>query len=128
MPRLAAPPMTSDSRASDVKAASEVEIDDTTVLLGITGPRSERLKILERELGLEVGLRGNTIFLRGTAENVALAERFLAEAATLLKQGVAVAAHDVGRALRMLRNEPHVSLRDVFDDVVTLGSGRRPIG
>jgi phosphate starvation-inducible PhoH-like protein len=118
----------SDTQTTDVKATSEVEIDDTTVLLGITGPRSERLKVIERELGLEVGLRGNTIFLRGQAQNVALAERFLSEAAGLLKQGIAVAAHDVGRALRMLQNEPHVSLRDAFDDVVTLGSGRRPIG
>ncbi len=123
MPRLV-----SSAEGPDVKAASEIEIDDNAVLLGLTGPRSERLKVLERELGIEVGLRGNTIFLRGFADRVALAERFLAEAATLLRQGVEVAAHDVGRALRMLRDEPHVSLRDVFDDVVTLGSGRRPIG
>ena len=125
MPRIASE---SDTQTSDVKATSEVEIDDTTVLLGITGPRSERLKVLERELGLEVGLRGNTIFLRGQAQKVALAERFLSEAAALLKQGVSVAAHDVGRAVRMLESEPTASLRDAFDDAVTLGSGRRPIG
>jgi len=41
---------------------SEVEIDDTSVLLGLTGPRGERLKALERELSIECGLRGNTIY------------------------------------------------------------------
>jgi phosphate starvation-inducible PhoH-like protein len=115
-------------QGTDVKATSELEIDDTHVLMGLCGPRNERLKVIERELGLEVGLRGHTIFLRGTAETVAVAERFLAEAATLLKQGVRVENNDVGRALRMLQSEPHVRLRDMFDDVVTLGSGRRPIG
>jgi phosphate starvation-inducible PhoH-like protein len=126
MPRSAPEP---DPRsAADVKATSEVEIEDTGVLLGLTGPHAERLKVLEREIGIECGLRGNTIFLRGRAESVALAERFLAEAAQLLREGVQVGAHDVGRALRALQAEPHVSLRDMFDDVVTLGSGRRPIG
>jgi phosphate starvation-inducible PhoH-like protein len=117
-----------ESPGSDVKATSEIEIDDTNVLMGLCGPRNERLKVLERELSLEVGLRGHTIFLRGGASNVAVAERFLAEAASLLKQGVRVENPDVGRAIRMLQAEPHVRLRDMFDDVVTVGSGRKPIG
>src|SRR5579863_3936349 len=132
MPRLvpeSEPPLEEKERAArGVKATSEVEIDDTGVLLGLTGTRGERLKILERELLLECGQRGNTIFLRGAAESVALAERFLAEAAQLLRGGVQIGGHDVARALRMLQSEPHVSLRDMFDDTVSLGSGRRPIG
>jgi phosphate starvation-inducible protein PhoH and related proteins len=111
-----------------VQSSSEVEVDDNSVLLALSGARNERLKILEREVGIEIGLRGNRIFLHGPAESVALAERFLAETAVLLKQGVQVAAADIARALRMLRDEPHVSLRDVFDDVVTVGAGRRPVG
>jgi phosphate starvation-inducible PhoH-like protein len=110
---------------------SEVEIDDTTVLMGLSGPRNERLKVIERELGIECSLRGSTIFLRGAAESVAVAERYFTEAATLLRQGVPIAAHDVGRALRLLQSDPELSLRDGFDDVVTVvtsGAGRRPVG
>ena len=29
--------------------------------------------------------------------------------------------HDIGRALRLLQSEPHVQLRDMFGDVVSLG-------
>jgi phosphate starvation-inducible PhoH-like protein len=111
-----------------VKATSELEVDDADVLLALCGPRNERLKILEREARVEAGLRGHRIFLQGDAENVALAERFLAETAALLKQGVTVASGDIARAMRMLRSEPHVRLRDMFDDVVTVGSGHKPIG
>jgi phosphate starvation-inducible PhoH-like protein len=113
---------------TDVKATSELEVDDADVLLAICGVRNERLKILERESGCEVGVRGHKILLRGGAEDVALVERFLAETAALLKQGISIADGDVSRAVRALRKEPHVRLRDMFDDVVTVGSGRKPIG
>jgi phosphate starvation-inducible PhoH-like protein len=111
-----------------VQSSSELEVDDTRVLLGLAGPRNERLKILEQEAGVTVGLRGNKILLEGDAENVALAERFLAETAGLLRQGVDVQASDIARAVRMLRSEPHVQLREMFDDAVPVGGGRRPVG
>jgi phosphate starvation-inducible PhoH-like protein len=125
MPRSAPRPKPTDEA---VKASSELEIDESSVLVMLCGPRNERLAILEREVNIEAGLRGNTIFLHGAAEDVALAERFLAEAAVLAKQGVTLAAADIARALRVLRSEPHVRLRDMFDDVVTVGAGRKPIG
>jgi phosphate starvation-inducible PhoH-like protein len=35
---------------------------------------------------------------------------------------------DVGRAMRSLRDTPEAKLSDMFDDRVTLGTGRRPVG
>jgi phosphate starvation-inducible PhoH-like protein len=125
MPRPVEQPHGSTDR---VQAVSELEVDDAHVLLALAGPQNDKLKILEREANVTVGLRGNKIFLEGDAQNVALAERFLAETAVLLKQGVEVRSNDVARALRALRSEPHVQLRDMFDDVVPLGGGRRPVG
>jgi phosphate starvation-inducible protein PhoH and related proteins len=111
-----------------VKISSSLEVDDARVLFALAGRDGEKLKILEREAGISVGMRGNAILLEGPADEVALAERFLAETATLVGQGVDVHPSDVARALRILRNEPHVSLRDMFDDAVPLGAGRRPVG
>jgi phosphate starvation-inducible protein PhoH and related proteins len=111
-----------------VQASSELEVDDTRILLALAGPRNERLKILEREARVTVGLRGNRILLEGDAANVALAERFLAETAALLRQGVNVQTNDIARALRVLRSEPHVQLRDMFDDAVPIGGGRGAVG
>ena len=48
------------------KASSELEVEDTRVLLALAGPRNERLKILEREASVAVGLRGNKILLGAT--------------------------------------------------------------
>ncbi|HXX69582.1 MAG TPA: PhoH family protein [Polyangiaceae bacterium] len=111
-----------------VRATSEVEVDDSQVLLGLAGARNENLKVLEREAKVSVGLRGNKVLLEGDAEDVALAERFLAEAAMLLRDGVDLQTNDIGRALDLLRGEPTVRLRDVFNDIVPLGRGKRPVG
>ncbi|HEY1692211.1 MAG TPA: PhoH family protein [Polyangiaceae bacterium] len=125
MPHPASPPTRA---AGSVLASSELEVQDSRVLLALAGPRNERLKALEREAGVSVNLRGSTILLEGEAAAVALTERFLAETAALLKDGVRVDPADVGRALRALRDEPHVNLRDMFDDEVSLGTGRKGIG
>jgi phosphate starvation-inducible PhoH-like protein len=125
MPRPADQPRGS---AKNVRASSELEVEDTEVLRALAGQDSEKLKALARETGVSVGLRGNTILLEGNAVDVALAERFLAETALLLRQGVDVASSDFARAIRALESEPHVQLRDMFDDAVQLGAGRRPVG
>src|SRR3984885_13043702 len=111
-----------------VRATSELEVDDARVLVALAGPRNDKLKALERELGVSMGLRGNTILLEGEAEGVALAERFLAEAAVLVRQGVDLQTADIPRAVHLLRTEPQIRLRDVFDESVALGAGRRPVG
>src|SRR4051794_7930314 len=56
-----------------------VDVDDTSLLLALTGPQSELLKLIARETGAEVGQRGNSILLSGQSAQVDLAERFLAE-------------------------------------------------
>jgi phosphate starvation-inducible PhoH-like protein len=41
---------------------------------------------------------------------------------------VQVGTADIGRALHALKSEPQVQLRDLFDDQVSLGVGRRAVG
>jgi phosphate starvation-inducible PhoH-like protein len=107
--------------------SAEVEVSDTAVLLALSGPHNELLKVLGEETGVGVGLRGNSILLAGDAERVALAERFLAEAAGLLKSGAELDANDYIRGLRTLRSDPTLRLRDLFDEVVLITPRHRPI-
>ncbi|MGH7440696.1 MAG: PhoH family protein, partial [Polyangiaceae bacterium] len=111
-----------------VKASSELEVDDARVLIALAGPNNEKLKALERAAGVTVGTRGHKILLEGSAADVALAERFLVEVVALAREGVDVHPNDIERALRALQSEPHVTLRDMFDEVLSLAPGRRPVG
>jgi phosphate starvation-inducible PhoH-like protein len=123
MPRSSEPP-----QKAKVIATSELEVDDTRVLLALAGANNDRLRVIEREAGVAVGLRGNRLLLEGDAEGVALAERLLAEMMALLREGVEVRTDDIPRALDALRAAPRQTLRDLFDDAVPLGRGRRPVG
>ena len=112
---------------SGVGVSAEVEIHDTSVLLALAGPRSERLRVIGDEAGVEIGMRGNSILLAGDVESVALAERFLGEAVALLRSGTELGTADYVRGLRTLRSDPQVRLRDLYDDVVLVTPRHRAI-
>ncbi len=112
---------------SGVGVNAEVEVPDTAVLLALSGPNNELLKVLGEETGVGVGLRGNSILLAGELERVALAERFLGEAAPIIRGGTELDANDFIRGLRTLRSDPMLRLRDLFDEVVLVTPRHRPI-
>ncbi|HKQ70594.1 MAG TPA: PhoH family protein [Polyangiaceae bacterium] len=112
---------------SGVGASAELEVADTAVLLALSGPHNELLRVLGEESGVGVGLRGNSILLAGDPERVALAERFLAEAAGLIRSGTELDANDFVRGLRTMRTDPALRLRDLFDEVVLVTPRHKPI-
>src|SRR5262249_32131003 len=113
--------------SSGVGVNAEVEVADTAVLLALSGPNNELLKVLGEETGVGAGLRGNARLLAGERARVALAERFLGDAATLIKSGTEVGANDFILGLRTLRTDPMLRLRDLFDEVVLVTPRHRPI-
>ncbi len=110
-------------------STSEIEIDDASVLLALAGPRNERLRLLEREGGVAIGMRGHTLFVSGEPDDVSPVVRYLAEAAGLIRDGVSVAVEDVPRAVGMLRANPDAHLRDAHAEILTVGGPtRRAVG
>ncbi|MBI4702814.1 MAG: PhoH family protein [Deltaproteobacteria bacterium] len=107
--------------------AAEIELPNGAALLSLTGAGGENLKSLGKHLGLEHGLRGNTVRLSGRAADVALAERFLTQAAELVRDGVTLEGQVQIRAVEALRQEPELHLRDIFGEVVLLSARKRPI-
>ncbi|WP_245678272.1 PhoH family protein [Chondromyces crocatus] len=115
------------SPSQGVRINAEVEVLDRSTLLTLAGPSNEHIRLIARVLGIESGIRGNTIFLAGEADRVALGERCLAEAAQLIRSGVVLEAQDYARGAQALRDEPGVTLRELFEDVVLITPRRRPI-
>lgn len=112
---------------SEVRITADVEVLDASTLIALVGQGNENLKLLSKTLGIESGVRGNVIHLSGDAEKIALAERFLAEAAQLLQGGTALDARDYARGIQALRDDPGTSLEELFEDVVLITARRRPI-
>lgn len=112
---------------SNVRITADVEVLDTQTLIALAGSGNEHLRLLAKTLGVETGVRGNTIRISGDADKVELAERFLTEAAELIQQGSPLDPQDYARGLHALRDDSTTSLRDLFDDVILITARRRPI-
>jgi phosphate starvation-inducible PhoH-like protein len=110
-----------------VSATADVDVDDTGALMRIVGPSGETLRLLGKTLGIDAAVRGNTLRFAGPADRVAVAERFAYEAASLLASGKSLDAADLVRGVQALADDPALSLRDLFEDVVLLNARRRPI-
>src|SRR5262245_219558 len=83
-------------------ASADVQVDDAHLLLALSGPGGEHLRAIEREVGVVVGLRGDTIRLSGARADVDLAERVLADLLALAERGRDLDERDVLRAARTL--------------------------
>jgi phosphate starvation-inducible PhoH-like protein len=128
-PEASKPPSSSvpaDAVTADIVTAN-IEVADPKLLLELTGPSASRLARLERACGLSVGLRGQTIRLRGSASAVALAERALTEMMEVIAGGGTVRDADIGAAVRLLDGHPDVKLRDVFQDIAMASTGGKPV-
>jgi phosphate starvation-inducible PhoH-like protein len=106
---------------------AEVEVTDSGVLLGLSGPGGTRLLAIERECGIRAGLRGNVIRLEGDQAAVSLAERVLMELMRAARDGTSVADTELAGSIRMLRAHPELTLAEVFLPAVVAGTDGRHI-
>ena len=106
---------------------AEVELDETSALMQLTGPGNANLKRLMEHLGVEVGTRGNVLRLGGEQDKVAFAQRFFEQMDELAKEGVRLDSRDHERALHALRENDELHLREIFGEVVLTNARGRPI-
>jgi phosphate starvation-inducible PhoH-like protein len=104
-----------------------LDIENTSVLLALSGPQSRLLGELSRQSGADVNLRGNTILISGQEPDVRLAHRFLKDAAQLVERGVDIGPHDVAHSVRSLRSNPAATLTELLDEIVLVSPKRRPV-
>ncbi|MCA9583174.1 MAG: PhoH family protein, partial [Myxococcales bacterium] len=116
---------TDESSPADDSPSYDFDVEDRGVLLRLTGPGSAHLRLLEKELGVQLGLRGSTIRIQGEADRVALARRVLGELAGVLRRGKDMTELEIVRAARTLEAHPSVKLSELFGDVVVVASRQR---
>ncbi len=121
------PQAESEAPSQSARISTEVEVSDSSLLVSLTGPGGANLKPLERAFGVGVGLRGNTIRLLGPPQNVAMAERAIAELLEMARRGSHLGEREVERSIDTLKRHPDVRLSEMLDDEVTVGTGKRGV-
>jgi phosphate starvation-inducible PhoH-like protein len=105
----------------------EVSFESPGKIQTLYGPGDENLRRIEKELGVELFVRGETVRIRGEERFVDLAYRLLEELYLILQKGFSIYPTDVDCAARMLKRHPGAELKDVFLDVVYLSPTKRRI-
>ena len=85
-------------------AESTIVVPDEHTMLGLLGSRDVLLRQMEQHLAADIHVRGNRITLRGSAADVALAERTIQELLALQESGSQLTPDAVRRAIGMLSN------------------------
>ena len=112
---------------SDTPISDRFEVDNNSVLMLLAGPQSNLLAEVARQSGAEVSLRGNVIHFLGSARDVGLAHRFVADAAELIGKGYELNVSDVASSIRGLRADPDRSLTELLDETIIVNTKRKPI-
>jgi phosphate starvation-inducible PhoH-like protein len=112
-------------RESDV--TQEVVFDDIAVVQQLAGERNGHLQIIEKQLDVRVHLRGNRFTICGDRPQVEIARRLLEELAGLVRAEYPVYPGDIVYGIRILSDNIHRNLKEIFLDRVFVTSSRRVI-
>jgi phosphate starvation-inducible PhoH-like protein len=78
------------------------------------GIHDENLKSIEKALGVQIVSRGDELLVEGEPAQVQKLENIFQQFSELIEGGYQVSAGDLRVALRLLRQDPDVSLKDFF--------------
>lgn len=118
--------MSNETPNPEGEASADVEVSDVDVLMRLAGPNNTHLRVLEDELEVSLGLRGNTIRIVGERDRVAEVVTFLAELAFVMEKK-SLPLQELKRAARTAMDHPGIRIRDLVNDVVLRTSSKRAI-
>jgi phosphate starvation-inducible PhoH-like protein len=111
--------------AVEPSRSARVEFPDNEKVRALTGAHQEHLKLVERRLGVQLGLRGGQIVVTGDEDRRALAEKVLRELYELVDSGYPLYLEDVDQATKLVVQG--VPLQEVFGDTVYVSARHRII-
>jgi phosphate starvation-inducible PhoH-like protein len=127
------PPIDESARAEPIVIAdggptTRVEFQDHRLFHELLGHHDEHVKILERALGVRVGVTGKSVTVSGGDEiQRQLAAKVLTQLYGVLERGFPVFASDVDYAIRIVSSDHNANVRDIFLDTIYIAAHKRVI-
>jgi phosphate starvation-inducible PhoH-like protein len=112
--------------AAEPTKTSRLEFPDNDKVRALCGAHSEHLKLIEKRLGVQLGLRGTQLVLSAQDEGrLRLAEGLLRELYDLVVEGYPLYLEDVDQATKLAGQG--IPLKEVFGDTVFVSARHRII-
>ncbi|MBN2526510.1 MAG: PhoH family protein [Deltaproteobacteria bacterium] len=96
-------------------------------MMKVLGPGSDFIQPISRELGVKIGMRGDTLLFRGEPEAVGSAIKLVDQLTRVCRGHKTLKEADVVRGARILAENPSAQLGSIFNDVIHVTSSRRLI-
>ncbi|SFM41582.1 PhoH family protein [Thermodesulforhabdus norvegica] len=101
--------------------------DDAELIQQLAGERNTNLKLIEKQIGVKLYLRGNQLLMEGSEPQVEVSLRLFDELVDLIKCGYPLYASDIVYASRILSDNIHANLKDIFFDRVFVTSSKKVV-
>jgi len=112
--------------AAEPLHTTRLEFPDNDKVRALCGAHNENLKLVERRLGVQLGLRGGLLVVSASDEpKLRMAEGLVRELYDLVAEGYPLYLEDVDQATKLAAQG--VPLREVFGDTVFVSSRHRVI-
>jgi len=111
----------------DEVSESKVVLADADEVIALAGSQDGNLRLIEREVGAQIGARGNEIRIRGTPEQVTRATELLDELRKLVRLGHPITPGEVEYAARLVGTRGAEAGDVVFSDVVLVRDRGKPV-
>ncbi len=106
------------------RAVARLDFPDNDRVRALCGVHGDHLKLVERRLGVQLGLRGGQLIVAAAEPaKVEQAERLLRELYGLLEEGFPLHLEDVDQATKLAGQG--VALKEVFGDTVFVSARHR---
>ena len=88
---------------------------------------SAHISAIEQNIQVKLNLRGNQVMIEGDKLDVDLVDNLLGQFYELIRQGYPVYPSDIEYGIRLLQEDAHINLKDIFLDTVYIVSKKRVI-
>lgn len=105
----------------------EVQLVNHDEAIALFGNSDANLKAIEKELGISVVTRGESVNLSGPPEKVELAKNVLEKLMGVVKKGINISERDVIYAVQMAEKGTLDYFNDLYDEEIAKNSKQKPI-
>ena len=109
------------------KSAHRISFDNIGAFQALVGELSKNIKHIEKSLGVNISIKGNTVSIFGESPGSEIAEKLLKQLYPLAKDGYPIHPVDLDQGVRLLLSNPEAKLKDILRETVFTSPGKRPI-